>query len=38
MCSIAAYDKLLPTYIDDASSDSGSGRAMPNNSATAALK
>ena len=34
MCSITAYDKIQPTYVDDASS--GGGRAIPKNATTAA--
>ena len=36
MCSITAHDKLIPTYIDDATS--GDGRAIPDNSTKAALE
>ena len=36
MCSIHAYDKQQPIYVDDASS--GGGRAIPNNATTAALQ
>ena len=36
MCSITAHEKLQPTYYDDAGS--GGGRAIHNNSTTAALE
>ena len=35
ICYITAHDKLLPTYVDDASS--GGGREITKNTTTAAL-